>query len=67
MRYYILSGDTLEGSAVFGAAVEYGEEQLCLPALTNVRGKVERLLAAMARGTVTPVSAKDVAEDWLLG
>ena len=65
--YYVLAGEQTGGTAVFGAAVEYGEERTLLRSLAASRRRVEDLLSAMARGTVTPVTAKDVAEDWLVG
>ena len=63
--YYVLAGEQTGGTAVFGAAVEYGEERTLLRALAVSREKVEQLLEAMARGTVTAVTARDVAEDGL--
>ena len=59
--YYLLSaGDS------YGIGVEYRGEAVQLCSLGNVRASVEDLLAAMALGGVTPVTAGDVAEDWLL-
>ena len=50
----------------YGVMVEKGEEQVVLPSLDCNQDRVRDLLAAMVRGVVTPVSAKDIAEDWLL-
>lgn len=59
--YYLLStGDS------YGIGVEYRGEAVQIRGLGRKRSGVENLLAAMARGGVTPVTAGDVAEDWLL-
>ena len=60
IRYYLLT----EGSH-YGAGVEYCGERVLLTGLTPVRAQAESLLEAMAGGCVTPVTAGDVAEDWL--
>ena len=58
--YYLLSEDDR-----YGVGVEYREESAHLPGLTGAISCVEALLQAMTRGCVTPVTAQDVAEDWL--
>lgn len=50
----------------YGVAVEKGGEETSLLALDSSLERVQDLLDRMVRGAVTPVSARDVAEDWLL-
>jgi len=61
VRYYLLS--EREG---YGIGVEYKEEVVLLRGLDRALSGVEDLLRAMVRGCVTPTTARDVAEDWLL-
>lgn len=50
----------------YGALVEKDGEQAVLPRLHVSADRVRDLLDRMVRGAVTPVTARDVAEDWLL-
>lgn len=66
--YYYLLVETLEnGAEDYGVAVEYGAQTALVPALTLFRARAEELLELLRRGRVTPATARDVAEDWLLG
>ena len=49
----------------YGVLVESGGEAALIPALSVSRFRVQELLGLMSRGLVTPVTAWDVAEDWL--
>ena len=57
---------------VFSDGGDYGLRIVCggdvveIPALTTEKESLLALADAMARGFVTPVTARDVAEDWLL-
>ena len=62
IRYYLL--DLPEH---YGICVEYCGERAELPGLTQDRACAENLLRSMMRGIVTPVTARDVAEDFLYG
>ena len=65
--HYALLVETLEDNAeVYGISVEYRAEEVTLPAVTACRRKAEELLALLRRGSVTPATVQDVAEDWLL-
>lgn len=66
-RYYLLQEPLGEDAEVYGVAVEYGGERAELRSLTVSRRRAEALLERMRRGRVTPVTARDVVEDWLLG
>ena len=59
--------DLLTESGRYGVCVEYGGERVILSGLTAERGQAENLLRIMVRGAVTPVTARDVAEDFLAG
>ena len=60
IRYYLLYG-----AGRYGVGVEYRNERVLLAGLTGLRTQAESLLEAMLRGSVTPVTVRDVAEDWL--
>ena len=60
--YYSL----LEDEGEYGVQVTMGEEAMSLRRITSVREDALSLLCALRRGTVTPVTLKDVVEDWLL-
>ena len=49
----------------YGILVESGGEQALIPAISVSRFRVQELLGLMCRGLVTPVTARDVTEDWL--
>ncbi len=65
--YYYLLVETLEnGTEDYGVAVEYQTQTAAVPALTLFRSRAEELVELLRRGQVTPATARDVAEDWLL-
>ena len=59
--------DLLVTSECYGICVEYCDERVELPGLTGDRARAEHLLRVMMRGTVTPATAWDIAEDFLRG
>ena len=60
IRYYLLAE-----AERYGVGLEYRGEEIALSGLTTIRHQAEGLLEAMARGRVTPVTACDIAEDWI--
>ena len=66
-----LGENTVEYSLVTGASDEYGVlvesggESALIPAVSVSRFRAQELLGMMCRGLVTPVTARDVTEDWL--
>ncbi|MDY3985222.1 DUF6514 family protein [Dysosmobacter sp.] len=50
----------------YGLAVSYRGEEAVFSDLAVSEGAVRELLAAMGRGSVTPATARDIVEDWLL-
>ena len=69
LMYYRLSEDAPDGTTRFGAAVEAvceeGTSRAEVPDITTSREKIDRLLSALIRGAVTPVSLREVVEDFL--
>ena len=65
-HYFLLEEQMEDQTAVYGVSVEYGGEEDSVRQLAGSRERVETLLAALARGSVTPVALRDVVEDWLL-
>ena len=46
--------------------VESGGERTEIPGITASQSGILSLLSKLMRGSVTPVAARDVVEDWLL-
>lgn len=66
LRYDLLTKkrkDKLE----YGICVHYGGERVSLPGISLSGREVGELLHTMLRCRVTPVTARDVVEDWLCG
>lgn len=66
IRYYMIREELENGAEAYGAQVEYLGETAAIPNLTVSRAGIETFLESLRRGRVTPVTAKYVAEDWLL-
>lgn len=63
--HYYLVIEEAAGVERYGLQVCYGEESETVGDITSSRRGIQSLLAAMVRGGVTPVAARDVVEDWL--
>ena len=50
----------------YGIRVESGGERTEIPSFTAAQSGILALLSELMRGSVTPVAARDVVEDWLL-
>ena len=66
VRYFLLEERLEDQAAVYGVSVECGGEEDSVRQLARSRERVEALLDSLARGVVTPVTLRDVVEDWLL-
>ena len=65
--HYSLLVETLEnGVETYGVLVEYLTQRTEVPGITVFRHRAEALLELLRRGRVTPVTVRDVMEDWLL-
>ncbi len=62
---YYLVAEEAAGVERYGLQVRFGEETETVADVTSSQRQIQALLAAMARGGVTPVTARDVVEDWL--
>ena len=66
VQYYLLVDNPECSQEEYGIEVVKDGEQAVIPALARSRALVQDLLESMVRCCVTPLSAWDVAEDWLL-
>lgn len=64
-RYYLLEEDG-EDAGAYGIQIELEGEEASVRALSPSCQKVRELAEVLVRGTVTPITLRDVAEDWLL-
>ena len=65
VEYSLVTGTPDADKGEYGILVESGAEQTLIPAISVSRFRALELLGMMCRGLVTPVTAWDVAEDWL--
>ena len=71
LRYYITAEDLIgengdivcENYGIGVSSPDWGES--AVRAITPLRGSIERLAAAAARGDVTPAGLRDAVEQWL--
>ena len=61
-RYYLLEGE--EGS--YGVQIEMKGESAAAPDLRPSRQRVKEFAERLVRGTMTPMTLRDVVDDWLL-
>lgn len=67
VEYYLLAESMEEtGGEVYGVGVKFDGESEEIPGITISQRRVQALLEALIQGGVTPVTARDVVEDWLL-
>lgn len=66
IRYYLLE-ETREGQTLYGVKIleETGKTSAFAPGITPSRQQAARLIALLARGTVTPTGLADVLADLL--
>jgi len=65
IRYYLLRSGRKRQS--YGICVTYRGEAVVLPGITCSETEAKCLLRRMVQGKVTPVTARDIVEDWLCG
>ena len=65
IRYYLLEQDT-DGPVCYGIQVECDRERAVIPQITPSQVAVLALADQLVRGGVTPATARDMVEDWLL-
>lgn len=64
-RYYLLEGDQEEPGS-YGVRIEMEGEEASAADLSPSRQRVWELAEKLVRGIVTPVTLRDVVDDWLL-
>lgn len=68
LEYYRLETPD-ENTTRFGAAIRCAsdgcEDYAALPDITSSPERIDRLLTILADGAVTPVSLREIVEDWL--
>ena len=65
LRYYLLR--SMKPQCGYGICVTCGSDAAFIPEITLSEVEVMQLLEVMVRGRVTPVTARDIVEDWLCG
>lgn len=66
VHYYLVVEEAV-GIERYGLQVCYGDETETVLDITSSQGHIQALLEAMARGSVTPATAREVVDDWLNG
>ncbi len=65
-QYYLLAEDREDETEVYGVGVEYAGETAEIMNITLSQHRIQELEGVLIRGLVTPVTLRDVTEDWLL-
>ena len=65
LRYYMLW--SMQSRNGYGICVTCGGDAAFIPGIASSEAEIRRLLEAMIQGRVTPVTARDIVEDWLCG
>ena len=65
-RYYLLEEVSEETGRSYGVEVHLNGETAAAANLSPCRRRVEALARALVRGTVTPLTLRDIVDDWLL-
>lgn len=66
VRYYLLADGSGNERWMYGILVEGVGDREVIHGITASRLRIQTLLERLVRGRVTPVSVRDVVEDWLL-
>ena len=66
VSYHLVVEERADGGFSFGITIRRGKEEVFVPDITSKPTEICALLHRMVRGSVTPVTAKDVIEDWVL-
>lgn len=66
VHYYLLVNGESGGRRMYGILVKCGGDREVIPEITPSRRRVQSLLGLLIQGRVTPVTVRDVVEDWLL-
>lgn len=64
--YYLLEGVSEEAGRSYGVEIRMGRESASAADLSPSRQRVEALARALVRGAATPLTLRDIVDDWLL-
>lgn len=64
--YYLVVEETAEVER-YGLQVRCGGEKETMKDITSSQRQIQILLETMVRGGVTPITAREIVEDWLAG
>lgn len=65
ISYFLLAEESAAGE-LYGVQAELDGETAAVPGITMSQRQVQRLMAGLIHGRVTPVALRDVVDDWLL-
>lgn len=66
ITYYLLTETDEMGREAYGVQVCCGAEKETIPGITASKPVLQELLTRMIQGIVTPTTARDILNDWLL-
>lgn len=67
VRYYLLVEECGDQEERYGLQVRYRGETETVPGITSSQRQIQSLLELLVRGRVTPVTVREVVDDWLNG
>ena len=66
IRYTLQKAQAKTGAISYGIKVQQGRDAVFIKDITSSFTAAHALFESMVHGSVTPVTAKDIVEDWLL-
>lgn len=66
IEYHLISHILEDGNESYGVMVRLGDEEESVYHVSPSKDNVQRLLHVMISGSVSPVSVRDIVEDWIL-
>ena len=64
IEYHLIT-DVLDGTERYGILVQLGTEQAAISDISTSKERVQALAEQMMAGSVSPITARDIVEDWL--
>ena len=66
VRYFLLAEELEAIGEIYGLRIESGQDAVTIHRITLSQTRIQELIRLLISGIVTPVTARDVVEDWLL-
>ena len=66
VRYYLFAETREDYEESYGILAESGGERAAVPNITVSQRRIQALAEVLMRGAVTPLTLRDVVDDWLL-